>query len=76
MAGRKAESRANSGTRDGANRGLQVHLWRMADAFRGLTDAAKVLRMATRPVAPTPRKCGSCAHRGMCTAGRSVGVLR
>ena len=35
-------------------------------------DAADALRTATLPTVPTPRKCGACDYRGMCTAGRAA----
>jgi ATP-dependent DNA helicase UvrD/PcrA len=35
-------------------------------------DAADALRTATLPTVPTPKKCGACDYRGMCTAGRAV----
>jgi DNA helicase-2/ATP-dependent DNA helicase PcrA len=33
-------------------------------------DAAEALRTGTLPTVPTPKKCGTCDYRGMCTAGR------
>src|SRR5207244_2628022 len=35
-------------------------------------DAADALRTGTLPAVPSPKKCGTCDYRGMCTAGRAV----
>ena len=35
-------------------------------------DAAAALRTSTLPTTPSPKKCGTCDYRGMCTAGRAA----
>ena len=44
----------------------------IADVKSKVRDAAAALRTATLPAAPSPRKCGTCDYRGMCTAGRAA----
>jgi DNA helicase-2/ATP-dependent DNA helicase PcrA len=44
----------------------------IADVKSKVRDAAEALRTATLPTAPTPKKCGTCDYRGMCTAGRAA----
>lgn len=44
----------------------------ISDVKAKVRDAAEALRTATLPTAPTPKKCGSCDYRGMCTAGRAA----
>ena len=43
----------------------------IADVKTKVRDAAEALRTATLPTVPTPKKCGTCDYRGMCTAGRA-----
>jgi DNA helicase-2/ATP-dependent DNA helicase PcrA len=39
-------------------------------------DAADALRTGTLPAAPSPKKCGACDYRGMCTAGRAAAGIK
>jgi DNA helicase-2/ATP-dependent DNA helicase PcrA len=41
----------------------------ISDVKSKVRDAAEALRTATLPTVPTPKKCGACDYRGMCTAG-------
>ncbi len=41
------------------------------DVKTRVREAAAALRTATLPATPTPKKCGTCDYRGMCTAGRA-----
>jgi DNA helicase-2/ATP-dependent DNA helicase PcrA len=48
----------------------------IADVKTKVRDAAEALRTARLPTVPEPRKCGACDYRGMCTAGRAMGIER
>lgn len=44
----------------------------IADVKVKTRGAASALLSGNLPVTPTPKKCGSCDYRGMCTAGRTA----
>lgn len=44
----------------------------IADVKTKVRDAAEALRTGALPTVPTPKKCGTCDYRGMCTAGRAA----
>lgn len=44
----------------------------ITDVKTKVRDAAEALRTGKLPTVPTPKKCGTCDYRGMCTAGRAA----
>jgi DNA helicase-2/ATP-dependent DNA helicase PcrA len=48
----------------------------IADVKAKVRDAAEMLRTATLPTAPAPKKCAACDYRGMCTAGCTMEIER
>jgi DNA helicase-2/ATP-dependent DNA helicase PcrA len=46
----------------------------LADVRTDVHTAAEALRQGAMPAQPTPKKCGTCDYRGMCTAGAKIEI--